>query len=322
MFRPAALPYLWMLLGAGSFAVMSFLAANLKEECDWQWIAIARTGLAMLFAAGLALGGGAKLVFFRPAKLWMRSIAGSVSLVCGFYAMTHYPISEVLTLTNMFPLWVAVLSLPLLGEWPAFDVWPAILMGVVGIVLIQQPQFGSSAVGGGFGSGQIAVTAAIVSSFTSAVALIGLHKVREIDPRAVVAHFSAVALAGCVIALFAFPTTKPLSLDLNTGGMLLGVGIFATIGQLFLTKAFAEGPPARVSVVGLSQVGFAMLLEMVISHRTFTPLTLVGIGLVIAPTAWTLLRGARAVRDEPLAPAGEEPLPLESPRPLQESRQS
>jgi hypothetical protein len=41
------------------------------------------------------------------------SIAGSISLVCGFYAMTHYPVSEVLTLTNMFPLWVAVLSLPL-----------------------------------------------------------------------------------------------------------------------------------------------------------------------------------------------------------------
>ena len=307
MFRPAALPYLWMLLGAGSFAVMSFLAASLKEECDWQWIAIARTGLAMVFAAGLAVGGGAKLVFFRPRKLWMRSIAGSVSLVCGFYAMTHYPISEVLTLTNMFPLWVAILSLPLLGEWPAFDVWPAVLIGIVGIVLIQQPQFGS----GGIGSGEIAVGAAVISSFTSAVALIGLHKVREIDPRAVVAHFSAVALGACVLALFLFPTTSHPPLDLKSGGMLLGVGVFATIGQLFLTKAFAEGPPARVSVVGLSQVGFSMLLEMLISHRSFTPITLLGIGLVITPTAWTLLRGARAVREEPLAPAGEEPLPLQ-----------
>lgn len=306
MFRPAALPYLWMLLGAASFAVMSFLAASLKDECDWQWIAIGRTGLAMIFAAGLALGAGAKLVFFRPAKLWMRSIAGSVSLVCGFYAMTHYPISEVLTLTNMFPLWVAILSLPLLGEWPPFDVWPAVLIGIVGIVLIQQPQFGS----GAYDSGEIAVAAAVVSSFTSAIALIGLHKVREIDPRAVVAHFSAVALAGCIAALFLFPTTKPLAIGVRSGGMLLGVGIFATIGQLCLTKAFAEGPPARVSVVGLTQIGFSMLLEMAISHRSFSPLTLLGIGLVIAPTAWTLLRGARAVREDPLAPAGEEPLPL------------
>ena len=72
----------------------------------------------MTFAATLAVGGGARLVFFRPARLWMRSLAGSISLFCGFYAMTHYPVSEVLTLTNMFPLWLAVLSWPLLGQSP------------------------------------------------------------------------------------------------------------------------------------------------------------------------------------------------------------
>src|SRR5262245_48984671 len=137
MFSPAALPYVWMLLGAAAFAVMSVLTAGLKDQIDWQWIAIARAGLAMLFAATLAKAGGAKLVFFRPRKLWVRSLAGSISLVCGFYAMTHYPVSEVLTLTNMFPLWVAVLSLPLLGEWPPVDVWPAVVIGIVGVVLIQ-----------------------------------------------------------------------------------------------------------------------------------------------------------------------------------------
>src|SRR5947209_5859464 len=167
--RPAALPYLWMLAGAASFSVMSILAASLKDRLDWQWIAIARAGLAMIFAAMLAKAANAELVFFRPAKLWVRSIAGSISLVCGFYAMTHYPVSEVLTLTNMFPLWVVVLSLPLLGEWPPLDVWPAVIVGILGIALIQ------SSDGGQFGhAGQIAVAAALLSSFTSAIALIGL----------------------------------------------------------------------------------------------------------------------------------------------------
>jgi drug/metabolite transporter (DMT)-like permease len=295
MFRPGALPYLWMLCGAASFSVMAVLAAGLKEECDWQWIAIARTGLAMILSAGLAVGGGAKLVYFRPARLWMRSLAGSISLVCGFYAMTHYPVSEVLTLTNMFPLWVAVLSLPLLGEWPPVDVWPAMIVGLVGIILIQQPQFAG---------GHVAVAAALASSFLSAIALIGLHHLRELDPRAIVAHFSAVALAACVAALFLFPRTKPLVLDPPVVAAMLGVGASATIGQLFMTKAFAEGPPARVSVVMLSQVGFTMLLERVIWHRSFSGLTLLGICLVIAPTAWTLLRRVRAMKELPV----EEPV--------------
>ena len=133
---------------------MSILTARLKDRVDWQWIAIARAGLAMTFAATLAKAGGAKLVLLRPRTLWMRSLAGSISLVCGFYAMTHYPVSEVLTLTNMFPLWVALLSLPLLGEWPPFDIWPALAMGVVGVVLIQSPQIPG---------GHWAVAAALVS---------------------------------------------------------------------------------------------------------------------------------------------------------------
>lgn len=297
MFRPGALPYLWMLCGAASFAMMSFLAAGLKDELDWQWIAIARTGLAMIFAAMLAIAGGAKLVFFRPAKLWMRSIAGSISLVCGFYAMTHYPVSEVLTLTNMFPLWVAVLSLPLLGEWPPADVWPAVVIGVIGVVLIQSGQTqlatGSS----------LAVALAVVSSMMSGVALIGLHNVREIDPRAIVAHFSAVALAFALAALL-LPGTKLPSIDLLSGTKLLGMGLFATAGQLCLTKAFATGPPARVSVVGLTQIGFSMLLEMAFWHRTFSGLTLLGIALIVAPTAWSLLRATRSVKEIPM----EEPV--------------
>jgi len=301
--RPAALPYVWMLLGAASFAVMACFTSALKDDLDWQWIAIARTGLAMTFAAVMAASAGKQLVFFRPGKLWTRSIAGSISLVCGFYAMTHYPVSEVLTLTNMFPLWVAVLSLPLLGEWPSVDVWPAVLMGIVGIVVIQSAD-GTPFFSQGIGASQIAVAAAILSSFTSAIALIGLHQVREIDPRAVVVHFSGVALACCIGALFVFPTTRGWSLDWRSAALLLGVGVSATIGQLLLTMAFAAGSPARVSVVGLSQVGFTMLLEMAFLGRSFSPLTLVGIGLVILPTAWSLLRGATLHKTE------EEPLPL------------
>ncbi|MDX1945836.1 MAG: DMT family transporter [Pirellulaceae bacterium] len=295
MSRSSSLPYLWMLCGAASFTVMALLTAGLRERCDWQWVAIARSGLAMLFAIVLALFGGAPLVVFRPASLWARSLAGSISLLCGFYAMTHMQLSEVLSLTNMFPLWVAVLSWPMLGEWPKFDVWPAAFVGVVGMLLIYQVNLEGD---------KIAMGAALLSAFTSAIALISLHKVREIDPRAIVAHFSGVALLGCVVAMFVFPREKSLVLDLPTTLLLVGVGLFATIGQLFLTLAFSAGPPARVSVVILSQVGFTMLGEMLIWRRTFGWQTLLGIGLVLAPTAWMLLRGGEPVREIPLEEAG------------------
>ena len=81
--------------------------------------------------------------------------------------------------------------------------------------------------------------------------------------------------------------------------MWLGVGVLATTGQLFLTKAFTAGHPAKVSVVGLSQVVLAMALDASVLGNSFACVTLLGIVLVVAPTAWLLAYPAlRQVREE------------------------
>ena len=135
--------------------------------------------------------------------------------------------------------------------------------------------------------------------------MIGLHRLQNIDPRAIVVHFSAVGLAACLLLLVGRPRATPLSgLDEpRTLAMLLGVGVMATIGQVFLTKAFAAGPPAKVSVVGLAQVVFGAFFDRVFWGRSFEPLTLLGMLLVLAPTAWLMLR--REPESVPLASLGE-----------------
>jgi hypothetical protein len=76
------LPYLWMLCGAFAFAIMGAFAHALKNVCYWQVVAIARSILPLCLAAALAHSAGEKLVFRGPRSLWVRSIAGSVSLIC------------------------------------------------------------------------------------------------------------------------------------------------------------------------------------------------------------------------------------------------
>ena len=79
--------------------------------------------------------------------------------------------------------------------------------------------------------------------------------------------------------------------------MLLGVGLTGTIGQVLLTKAFASGPPARISVLSLTQVVFAMGYDITIEGRVLTPGTLLGFLLVLAPTAWLTLHAGRLAAD-------------------------
>ena len=274
-------PYLWMLAGSCSFAVMGSIAHALGRVCDWQVVAFFRSFLVMAFAAAMARAAGAKLVLRGPPMLWVRSVAGSLSLVSCFYALTRLPVSTTLTLTNTFPIWVAVLSWPMLREVPGARVWLASLFAVAGVAIIQQPQLEG---------GRLAVGLALAGAVTTAVAMLGLHRLHGIDPRAIVVHFSAVSSAFCVASFFIFDRGTGLEavFDPATTAMLLGLGLTATAGQVLLTKAFAAGEPAKVSVVGLTQVVFALLLDVFWWQQPVGPETLAGIALVVAPTAWVM----------------------------------
>jgi len=285
MSHPDARPYLWMLCGSFSFTLMAVLAhvlIRVEAVCDWQTVAVFRAGLVAGFAAILALVGRAKFVFW-PWRLWVRSVAGSCSMLCTFYAFGNLPVADVVTLTNTFPIWVAVLSWPLYGHSPGLKLVIAILVGVAGVVLVEQPHLES---------GNLGVLSALAAAAFTAVAMLGLHSLGDLDPRAVVVHFSAVATVFCLGAALVGPLEHDTAAVLAPGVMakLVALGLVALVGQLFLTLAFARGAPAKVSVVGLTQIVFALAFDIVFFGHEVNTLTLLGTLLVIAPTAWLLTR--------------------------------
>ena len=291
-------PYLWMLGGCVSFSVMSALAHAAGERCDWQTVAFFRSFLVLVFVGTYSLLTGTRLVFFRPRRLWVRSFAGSTSLVMTFYALAKLEASTVVTLTNTFPVWVAFLSWPVLRVLPSPRVWFAVLGGVLGVYLIQRPHAGED---------DVAIFVALAAAASTSIAMIGLHKLKGVNPNAIVVHFSAVATAASATAFFLFdrrpdavPFYQPEALAL-----LLGVGLTASIGQMLLTRAFAHGDPSKVSVVGLSQVVFTLLIDVVVSHHQVTGTALAGTLLILAPTAWVMLERRRKPAPEP--PPGSSP---------------
>jgi drug/metabolite transporter (DMT)-like permease len=317
-------PYWWMLISAAAFACMSELAADLKHECHWIITALARTALAFVFTGGLALARKVPLYFWRPRTLWFRSLTGSVSLLCTFYAFKLLPASDVIALTNMFPIWVAVFSWPLLGERPSPIVWIAVLASVSGTWLINMQNLGTPVAGVpvSFGSGGVAgawflhqpslrdltagaatsakhwgVVTATVSSVLSALVVIGLNKLHRLPSQAIVVHFSGVATVFCLAAILAAASSQESTISSNdfhlgagTIVKLLALGISATIGQIFLTKAFAAGSAAKVAVVALSQVVMCLVFELGFRLRDFHWLSILGMMLIVGPTAWMLLR--------------------------------
>jgi drug/metabolite transporter (DMT)-like permease len=274
--------YFSMLWGAFAFAIMGAISHYLGEYFDWRYVVFVRTLVGFIFSVGLALLTNVQLVFWKPRALWLRSMAGSIGIICTFYALTHLPVADAITLTNTFPIWVTLLSWIVLGQKPNIHVCFAVIVGIIGIILLQQPHFDGNIV---------ASLIALCSALCISIAMLGLSSLKGVDSRAVVTHFSGMSMITTGLLLFASVDGKYTFFipDQTTIALLLAVGILGLIGQIGMTMAFAKGNAALVSVVGLSEIFFGLGFDIFVWKRTISTFTICGMFLIIAPTAWLLI---------------------------------
>ena len=95
----------------------------------------------------------------------------------------------------------------------------------------------------------------------------------------------------CFASLFLFERHIPSTVSWDVWSILalLGIGVTAIIAQLLLTVAMAAGSATKVSVVGLTQVVFAMGFDVLVFDYRFGPTALLGMALIVAPTEWLML---------------------------------
>src|SRR5947207_9770898 len=173
MNRPVG-PYLWMIGSAVSFATMGALSKLLADASDWRFLALVRAALMLVFAAAIGAATRTPFIFRGTPMLWMRSLVGSLSMISTFYTLTHLPFSEATTLIKSYPLWVALLSWVVLKERPSAKIWFAIVVGVAGVALIAQPHFEQA---------RVAIATGVVSSIATAVVMLGLNRLAQLDAR-------------------------------------------------------------------------------------------------------------------------------------------
>jgi len=271
-----------MLFASLAFAVMAAFSHRAGESCDWQLVVVSRAVGAFFFATIIAKAGRVKLVWRGSATLWVRSAAGSASMLCNFYALAHLPVSDTLTLMNTSPIWVTLLLWIMFGQRPTTGIICAVVASVVGIALIQQPHFRS---------GKFACLMALCGAFCTSIAMLGLNRLKHIDPRAIVVHFSGVASVATVLFL-ELTNRKDYSTQLGDKSvlaLLTLVGAAGVAGQIGMTRAFAKGHASRISVIALSQILFGLGFDVLFWNRSVNLISLLGMVLVIVPTAWVIL---------------------------------
>lgn len=210
---------------------------------------------------------------FRTARigghLWRASF-GICAIYCFFYALTHLPLATAMLLTYSTPLYVPFIAWFWIHEKPPAIVFPAAVLGLVGIGFIVQPSADIDLFAGAIG---------VLSGMFAAGAMVSIRRIADTEPAVrIVFYFSLLAtLASLIPLLWAWKTPNLAQLAVLVAG-----GLCAAWGQLAMTRAYAEAPAARIGPFIYLAVIFSALLSWLIWDETLNRDFVIGALLVIA----------------------------------------
>ena len=202
--------------------------------------------------------------------LLLRSIFGTIGILCNFYAVDHLVLSDASMLNKMSPFFAILCSYFVLKEKITPVQGGAVLFAFIGALFIIKPtlsnmDFFPSMIGllGGFGAG-------------TAYTMVRKLGQTGINKTVIVLFFSSFS---CLVTLpFLIFDYYPMS-GLQSAA-LIGAGLAAAGGQFSVTNAYCFAPAREISVYDYTQVIFSALLGFFLFNQVPDILSLVGYVLI------------------------------------------
>jgi drug/metabolite transporter (DMT)-like permease len=221
----------------------------------------------------------------------VRGLAGVSAVGCYFYAIARLRLADAVLLNQSMPLFIPLVERAWLRERIPPRLWGVLLLGFGGLLFILKP---------GTGVFQPASLVGLASAVLAAVSQVGIRRLTRTEPvTRIVFYFGLVAsVVALPPAVWSWRSPSPL-----TWAVLLLMGVFATVGQLTLTRAYLYAPAARVGPFLYAGPVFAGFLDWLFWRRLPDPWFVVGAIVVIAAAVLALrLQPARPLDENPTRP--------------------
>jgi drug/metabolite transporter (DMT)-like permease len=273
----------YMLIASFSFAIMGAFAKLASEHMSSLEVVFFRN-IAGVIIVGLAVvKKPMKHQGQKPLLLFFRGFMGFVALLAFFYNIAHIPLGDAMTYSKTSPIFTALFAWLFLREKLDTKGWIAIFIGFLGIVFITQPS--------GVGLSKYDLLG-IFSGIGAALAYTSVRELkRYYDTRAIVLSFMGVGTVGPLLLFVISPYVHMPELDFLLGEFvmpqgvvwfyLLGMGLFATLAQVLMTKAYGETKAGIVGAVSYTNILFSIIVGLFLGDALPSLTTTFGIVLIV-----------------------------------------
>lgn len=271
--------------GIGWIIGAVFVFAVVNALVKWQ-VATYPVGQVVFFRCWFALvpvaflvashGGLASLRTHRPWAHVSRALVQFVSMFSIFIAFKLMPLADAVAISFSAPLFMTLLSIPLLGERVGIHRWSAVLIGFAGVLFMVQPGPGILETGAVFALANAALSAAIT---------IALRRMSATESSTTIVAWQLATTAVVSALLLPFGWITPTWSDAATMAL---TGLGAGVGQYMWTQAFRFAPAAVAAPFTYTAMIWAMGLGFLIWGDLPTASLIAG-SLVVASSGLYIL---------------------------------
>ena len=214
--------------------------------------------------------------------LLIRAVAGTVGILCNFYAVSRINLADASMLNKLSPFFAVVFSIFILKEKANWKQFLAVTLAFIGALFVMKPTFSFDGLPSFMG---------FVGGLMAGLAYTYVRKLTQNGFKGplVVFYFS---MFSCVVTLpwliLDFTPMSPLQWL-----YLILAGLSASGGQFFITSAYSKAPAKEISVYDYSQIIFTTLLSLIVFGELPDGLSFLGYGIIICAAvfnAWNSLK--------------------------------
>ncbi|MGJ8759671.1 DMT family transporter [Polaribacter sp. AHE13PA] len=258
----------YMIFSVIAFSLMNAVVKYLGAFDAYQIVFFRSIG-TLLFTVPLIIKAKIPILGNNKKLLFLRGLFGVISLTCFFMSLNYLSLGTAVSLRYTSPIFGAIFALFFLKEKIKSVQWVLFLIAFIGVLVIK-----------GFGAdvNSLGVIFAILSAIFLGLIFIVIRKLGDSEnPLVIINYFMILAFSfGGIMSIKYWKTP-----NLTEWLLLLSLGFFGYVGQLYMTKSLQSGETNVVVPLKYLEVVFMIVIGAFWFDEIYNLWTLLGVCLIM-----------------------------------------